>query len=164
MPNPDGNILARWQTSLEMPACSPLEFYETVENSLTEGELPNLLFSRITRNEGGWFSPRRIYLRIRYQRLYFDVSAFVAGNSLIVSWWLHEDFRGVADLLAELPFFSFLIEKTTRAATYYTVDFVEYFQHTVHETILRLVDDLREQNGLVLLPAEERIPVWEEIW
>lgn len=164
MPNPNGNILARWQTALENAACSPLEFYEQVENSLTECELPNLQFSQITRNEGGWFSPRRVYLRIRYQRLYFDVSAFVAGNSLIVGWWLHENAPGVGDLFSEIPVLGFLMERTTRAATYYRVDYIEYFERTVHDSILRLVDDLSEQTGLALLPAEARIPVWEEIW
>lgn len=164
MPHSDGNILARWQTTLEMGVCSPLEFYEMIENSLTECELPNLQFSRITRNEGGWFSPRRVYLRIRWQRLYFDVSAFVVGNSLIVGWWLHQDSPGVGDLLSEISIFSFLMEKTTRAATYYTVDYVEFIQHAVHNSMLQVVDELREENGLGYLPDEARVPVWEEIW
>lgn len=164
MPNSGGNILARWQAALENIACSPLEFYEQVENSLTECELPNLRFSRITRSEGGWFSPGRTYLRIRCRRLFFDVSAFIVGNALIASWWLHEDAPGVADLLAEIPGFSFLLEKTTRAATYYTVDYIEFVERTVHAFILRVVDELSEENGLVLLPDEARIPVWEEIW
>lgn len=164
MPKPDGDILARWQTTIETGACSPLEFYDRVENSLTECELPNLRFSRITRSEGGWFSPRRIYLRIRCQRLYFDVSAFVVGNSLIAGWWLHLDSPGVGDLLSELPIFSFLMEKTTRAATYYTVDYVEYIERAAHDSILRVVDQLREENGCGYLPDEARAPVWEEIW
>lgn len=164
MPNSAGNILARWQTAQENVACSPLEFYEMVENSLTESELPSISFSQTTRNEGGWFSPRRIYLRIRYQKLYFDVSAFVVGSSLIISWWLHEDASGVTDLLAEIPGLSFLIEKTTRTATYYKVDYVEYFERTVHAAILRVIDELSEENGLSFLPDEARVPVWEEIW
>jgi hypothetical protein len=164
MSNTSGNILTRWQTSLKNVACSPLEFYELVERSLIESELPNLSFSQITRNEGGWFSPRRVYLRIRYQKLYFDVSAFVGGNALIVGWWLHEDAPGVADLLAELPGFGFLAEKTSRAATYYKVDFIEYFQRAVHASILQVIDRLSEENGLAYLPDKARIPVWEEIW
>lgn len=164
MPNTNGNILARWQTSLENVVCSPLEFYELVEHSLIESELPNLSFSQITRNEGGWFSPRRVYLRIRYQRLYFDVSAFVGGNALIVGWWLQEDAPGVTDLLAEIPGFGFLMEKTTRAATYYKVDFIEHFQRTVHASVLQTVDKLSEANGLSYLPDKTRVPIWEEIW
>lgn len=164
MPNSGENILARWQTALENGACSPLEFYERIENSLTERELPNLRFSQVTRNEGGWHSPKRVYLRIRCRRLFFDVSAYVVGSSLIVGWWLHEDASGVTELLAEIPGVGFLIDKTTRAATYYTVDFIEYFERAVHASILRILDELSEANGLAVLPEEARAPVWEEIW
>lgn len=164
MPNTNDNILARWQTSLENVACSPLEFYAQVEDTLIESELPNLQFSNITRNEGGWFSLRRIYLRIQYQRLYFDISAFVGGNSLIVGWWLHLETQGLTDLFLEIPILSFLLERTTRSETYYKTDYLEFFQRTVHNSILRIVDELQEANGLPLLPPEARIPVWEEIW
>ena len=164
MPDGNENILARWQTALENTACSPLEFYERVEQSLAERELPNLQFAQITRSEGGWFSPRRIYLRIRYQNLYFDISAFVVGSSLIVGWWLHEDSSGVSDLLTELPGFGFLIERTIRAATYYSVDYLEYLQKAVHDSVLHVVDELSEENGLALLTDENRQPIWEEVW
>lgn len=164
MPKPDGNILARWQTTLGIVACSPLEFFNRVEATLIESELPDLKISRINRSEGGWFSPRRIYLRIRYQKLYFDISSFVAGNSLIVGWWLHEDLPGVVDLWAEIPGLGFLIEKTTHAATYYTVDFIEHFERTVHNAILQVVDELAEENESAFLPDEARKPIWEELW
>jgi hypothetical protein len=160
----NANILARWQTSLENAVCSPLEFYELVENALREAEIPNLQFSNVVRNEGGWFSSRRIYLRIRYQRLYFDVSAFVVGNFLTISWWLHEDAPGVADLFSEIPMFDFLLRNTTRAETYYQVDYIEHFQHTFHDSVLRIVDELRKENALPILTGEERTPIWEEVW
>lgn len=164
MPNQNENILARWQTALATGVCSPLEFFDRVENSLTASGLPELKISRITRSESGWFAPRRIYLRVRYQKLYFDISAFIAGDSLIVGWWLHEDVSGITDLLAELPGFGFLIGKTIRAATYYTVDFIEYFQRALHNSILRVIDELSEENGIMLSPEENRQPLWEEIW
>lgn len=164
MPNKQENILARWQTTLELNVCSPLEFYERVENELLESELPDLQFSNVTRNEGGWFSSHRTYLRIRYQRLYFDVSAFVGGRFLIVGWWLHLDSQGITDLFSELPILGFLLEKITQPDTYYRVDYLEFFQRSVHDSILRVVDEQREQNGFPLLNAEARIPIWEEIW
>ena len=156
--------MARWQASLETGGCSPLEFYCRVENSLTECGLPDLRFSRITRSESGWFSPKRVYLRVRCQRLYFDVSAFVVGGSLIAGWWLHKDAPGVLDLMAEIPGFGLLLEKTTRSATYFQVDYIEYVERVIHASILRILDELSEETGVALLPAEARVPVWEEIW
>lgn len=164
MPRTDGIILARWQGRLENADCSPLEFFDLAQMEISEKGLPNLRFSQIVRREGGWFSPQRVYLRIRCRRLYFDVSAFVVGNTLILGWWLHEDAPGVADLLAELPGIGFLMGKTTHAVSYYTVDFIEYFQRAVHESILRVVDRLSEEAGLEPLSDEARQPIWEEIW
>lgn len=164
MSNTDGSILARWQGKLENVHCSPLEFFEMMQVSVLEKELPNLTFSRIVRREGGWFSPRRIYLRIRYQRLYFDISAFVVGSAICIGCWLHEDAPGVADLFSEIPGLGFLIDRTTRAATYYTVDFIEHFQRTIHDSILQVVDELSEETGMENLSDEARQPIWEEIW
>lgn len=135
-----------------------------MQNLVAEKELPDVSFSQIVRREGGWFSPRRRYLRIRYRKLFFDVSAFVVGSSLILSWWLQEDSPGIGDLLSEIPGFGLVLEKTTRAATYYTVDFIEFFQRAIHDSILRAVDELSEENGFGILPDEARQPVWEEIW
>ena len=126
--------------------------------------MPDLRFSHVTRNEKGWFSSRRVYLRIRYQRLYSDVYAFVAGRSLVVGWWLHLEQLSIADLLAEIPVFGFLIEKTARASTYYQADFLEFVQRAIHDSILRVVDEVSEDADLEYLPAEARDPVWEEIW
>ena len=160
----EGCILARWQTALENAACSPLEFFGRVENAIMEQEIPNLSFSQITRRQGNLFSPRRIYLRIRHQKLYFDVSAFVVGRSLIVGWWLHETQPGVAELLAELPGFGAFMERIIGPATYYSVDYIEYFQRAVHDSVLRVVDELSEENGFAVLPEADRQPIWEEIW
>lgn len=164
MPNKDGIILARWQTFLETVPCSPLEFYAMVEDLLVDSELPDISFSEVRRNEKGWFSPKRVYLRIRYRQLYFDVSAFVAGNALVIGWWLHQDSPGLSDLLAEIPGIRFFLERTIHHSTYYQVDYVEYFQHHIHALILQAVDELRNENGLPLLLNEVRIPIWEDVW
>ncbi len=157
-------ILARWQARLNGADCSPLEFFELVEASVIEKELPGISFSQIIRREGGIFSPRRIYLRIGCKKLFFDISAFVVGRCLIVGWWLHRTSPGVGDLLSEIPAVGFLLNKTTWAATYYTVDFIEHFQHTIHEAVLQVADNLSEESGFTPLPDEARQPVWEEIW
>lgn len=165
MAQTDGKLLARWSGKLDGAAVSPLEFYQMVEAEISESELPDISFSYIWRREGSsFFSPKRIYLRIRHKRLFFDVGAFLAGNSLVVSWWLHEDFPGIADLFAEIPVIGFFIERTTKAATYYSVDRIEFFQKSVHEAVLKVVDQLSEEINAAILPVEEREPVWKEIW
>lgn len=160
----DGQILARWTGKLDGVSVSLLEFYQMVEAAVIESELPDLSFSNITRREAGWLSPNRIYLRVRYKKLFFDISAILAGNCLIVSWWLHQDQPNVVDLVAEIPGLRFILERTTRAATYFAVDVIEHFQVTVHQAVLQVLKTLTEENKPAYLADEERQPVWEEIW
>ncbi len=157
----EGEILARWQASLDGITCSPLEFFDLVKASVEEKELPDISFSCVVRNEGGWFSPRRVYFRIRCHGMFFDVSAFVTGNSLVAGWWLHRDPPGVGDLLAEIPGLGLVLERTSRAATYYAVDLIEHFQRSVHESVLAVVDKLSEGRAAASLAEAEKQPIWE---
>lgn len=165
MPLSDGKPLARWQATLDgVTTCSPLTFYQMVAEEILKRELPNVTFSQITRNEGGWFSARRIYLRIREGKLFFDLCAFPAGNSFVVSYWLHEASPGVIDLFAELPVIGFLIERTAQASTYFSVDYIEHFQRSIHKAVLTVVDRLTAEAGRARLPEEDRQPVWTEFY
>jgi hypothetical protein len=170
MPRIYGKTLARWTGRVKNTAAgcvSSLEFLERVQNAIIGRDLPNISFSYITRREGGWFSPRRIYLRVRFERLFFDVFGFVIGNEMTTGWWLHEDSPGITDLLAEIPGMGFVLENMVphRSETYYRVDFIESAQRLIHESVLQVIDDLSaESGGQFYLPDEERQPIWEEIW
>jgi hypothetical protein len=163
MAHREDEILARWQARLDGVVCSPLEFFSLVRDFVEATDLSGISFSNVVKREGGWFSSKRVYLRIRYHRIFFDVSAFVAGSSLVVGWWLHRDLPGVGDLLAEIPGLRFVLERTSRAATYYTVDIIEHFQRSVHESVLAIVDKLSEGKSAAFLNEAEKQPVWE-IW
>ena len=157
-------LLARWSGSIRDAPCSPMEFYRTVEQEIMAGGFSGIRFSHFTRREGGLFSPLRVYLRIRYERLYFDLCAFISGRSFVVSYWLHVDRFGIIDLFGEIPGVGFLLENTLRPSTYYAIDTVEHFQHEVHRAVLSVVDELSQIDGAANLPPEARQPIWEQIW
>ncbi|MFN0278666.1 MAG: hypothetical protein ACKVRN_08690 [Pyrinomonadaceae bacterium] len=161
MTTAEGQILARWHGSIENPFCSPLEFLQMVEQEIIEKDFSNISRSYITRREGGWFTSRRVYLRIQGFGLFFDTSATVEGNSLVVSWWLHREQPDMVDLFSELPVLGYFLSKTIRAETYYAVDIIEHFQHSIHESIVEVFKRLGEQNGEFLPDSQQ---VWEEIW
>jgi len=163
MPRSDGQVLARWSGRLTGVDCTPLEFFELVQVDVLETQLPDIRFARITRRENGPFSANRIYFRVRCDRLFFDVTAFVSGRVLAVGYWLHADWPGLQDLFFEFPFVGSLIERAVRPTTYYGVDQLENFQHIVHDSILRVLDDLSSRNSTATLPDDERQPIWEEI-
>lgn len=157
----DEQILARWHGAIERPVCSPREFLQMVEQEIIDKELPNISFSYITRHEGGWLSPRRIYLRIKGFGLFFDTSAFVDGNSLVVSWWLHREQPGLVDLFSELPVLGHILRKTVRAETYYAVDVIEHFQHSVNNAIIDVFKRLGEPTSEYLTDSKAE---WDGVW
>lgn len=164
MAGQDAQILARWDARIRGANCTPLLFFELVTTAIEQQQLSDIDIVYSVRREGGLFSPRRVYLRVRYDDLFFDVSALVAGTSLIVGYWLHRDHPGIVDLLSEIPGIRIIRERWLRPTTYFAVDYVRAFQQIIHGAILDVVDDLSQLQGLVHLPEVERVPVWEQVW
>lgn len=164
MPTDDAPILARWRAQLHDVACSPLDFLDLVQTAVQETLFPGIEFSTIVRREGSFLSADRIYLRIRHDRLYFDVSAFVAGRNLSVSYWLHEDPPSLTDLFSEIPGLGAVLTHVLDRATYYRVDAIETMQHVVHDAILSVCDRLAAEARNPVLPNPERQAIWEAIW
>lgn len=160
MPNPNGTILSHWHISLENVMCSPLDFYQSVIDLIEQKGFPNINFTEITRNEGGWFSRhQRIYLRVRQNHLFFDICAFPMGNSFTISSWLQEGSPGTIDLFSEIPILGYVIEKTIHASNFYTVDTVMSFQRMVHNSVLQIVDELTDDFEMERIPNQFRQPI-----
>lgn len=164
MPTDNFPILARWRAQLQDAACSPLDFLDLVQTAVEETLFPGFDFTYVVRREGSFLSADRVYLRIRHDSMYFDVSAFIAGRTLSVSYWLHEDPPGITDLFSEIPGIGAVLTHVLDRATYYRVDAIETMQHVVHDAILSVCDQLAEEARNPILPANERQATWEAIW
>ncbi len=116
------------------------------------------------RGEGGTAAPQRIYLRVQFDRLFFDVSAFLSGESLVLGYWLHKDLPGLADLFEELPGVGHLLGLFIRPVTYYRVDLLENFQHTVHDAVQMVLRSLDPAGVLPTLLEEPDAPERDDIW
>lgn len=151
---PQEVLLTRWTSVLSHPQISPLEFYALVAERTAASEISKLKFSYFARREGGWFSARRIYLKISHGQLFFDLCAFRHADLLVLSYWLHRKKGGIIELLMEVPPARFIIERTIRTATYFDVDYIEFVQRTIHNSILEVVNELTVERDQVFLPAE----------
>lgn len=158
-----GQLLAHWDTTLELQV-SPLSIYDAIEEVIISHALPNITMSRVEHREGGMFSAWREYLRVRRKNLIFDICAAPYGSGLIISWWLGLAAPGIFDLFAELPIVGSLIESWQHPATYYAIDTTSYFQRTIHNSILEVVDSLTENNRLQPLDATTRAPILHEYY
>lgn len=164
MPRKTGEILGRSAALIRDPAGTPLEFLDLVEELVRASQLTGLEYSRVGRREGGPFSPRRIYLRIRLERMFFDVTAFVSGNALSVSYWLHKDLPGVTDLLCEIPVLGFLIQLARGDSTYFRVDDIETTQRMIDDAFSLAVEEFTTMKRSAELPPLEDAGETRKLW
>ena len=95
-------VFSYWHHLLENVQASPLEFYKALEGALQKRQIPDVTHSRVSWSEGGYFSARREYLRVRRNDLTFDICAAPYGTGFFVSWWLGSLRRWLYILVAVL--------------------------------------------------------------
>jgi hypothetical protein len=76
-------ILAHWYVPLLDFQSNAAEFYESVKADLKKREVPEMIIERIDFKEGGWFSSNHEYLRLRRERVVFDICSARFGTG----WW-----------------------------------------------------------------------------
>jgi hypothetical protein len=83
-------IISHWYNLIGSFTYSTQDYYQQIEAAVSQLQIPDLKVSRVEWKEGGMFSAKREYLRIRRDRLVFDVCGAPFGTGYFVSWWLGE--------------------------------------------------------------------------
>ena len=65
---------------------SPEEFYSAIESDLVQRQVPGLEITREEFAEGGLLSAKRVYLRMRRERLVFDICSAPFGKAWFFSY------------------------------------------------------------------------------
>lgn len=78
-------LLEHWYT-LATEHFSALEVYDAIEAEIKAQEVPGLTMSRVDLSEGGLLSDNRVYLRMKRERLCFDVCAAPVGVNYFFSY------------------------------------------------------------------------------
>jgi hypothetical protein len=156
-----------WHQSIEGLKGTTRDFYEAVEATIREQNLPDVNIAVVAFQEAGVFSDRRDYLRIRRGEHLFDLCVAPFGNSFFVSSWFCERPRIFLDFLSSVPFFGWLARGWARLflpVTYYKVDSALLFQSAVHECVLHVLDRMIADQGLEPLVDSARKPVMREVY
>ncbi len=157
-------VFSHWYQLIENLQASPLEFYKAVEQAIERREVPDAERSRVDWREGGLFSAKREYLRVRRKEFIFDICSAPFGNGFFVSWWLGEVPSGFLALLAEIPVIGAFIQRFVRPATYYKLDTAHMFQESVRRAVLDVIDEMTTAKGLRALTELERKPILREFF
>src|SRR5689334_18061706 len=87
--NPDV-ILSHWYRLIIDLKISTQQFYTRLHQVLCERQVPGLAAANIEFHEGGPLSPKRLYLRLKRERVVFEICAAPFGTGSFVSWRLGE--------------------------------------------------------------------------
>jgi hypothetical protein len=83
---PKDEVHQHWYVSLENVQFVSGDFYQMIEKELVARKVPGLEMSRVEFSEGGLLSDKREYLRLRRERLVFDICAAPFGTSYFFSF------------------------------------------------------------------------------
>ncbi|MBA4150148.1 MAG: hypothetical protein H0X66_18730 [Verrucomicrobia bacterium] len=84
--SPKEEVYSQWYSSVDNFQFGTSEFYQMIEKELTARKVPGLEMSRIEFSEGGLLSNKREYLRLKRERLVFDICAAPFGTSYFFSF------------------------------------------------------------------------------
>lgn len=101
--SPKEEVHKHWYSAVDNFEFASNDFYRRIESELTVRKVPGLEMSRVEFAEGGLLSDKREYLRLRRERLVFDICAAPFGTSYFFSFRFVELPLGIK--LLELVFF-----------------------------------------------------------
>jgi hypothetical protein len=84
--SPKEEVHKHWYSSVDNFQFISSDFYQMIEKELQVRKVPGLEISRIELSEGGLLSDRREYLRLKRERLVFDICAAPFGTSYFFSF------------------------------------------------------------------------------
>lgn len=156
-------LISYWSSSVGAQI-APSVFYAQLESEIVAEAIEGVEITRTFWKEGGWFSARREYLRVRWKSFNFDICGFPMGSTFTVSWWMGTNKEYVRELLFEIPIFGKFVKERIYPATYFTVDVEASFQRKIHSSVLRVLDDLSEKERLPHMSETERQPILAEFY
>lgn len=84
--SPKEEVYDGWYVPLDNFEFSTDDFYKRIEKELDARKVPSLEMSRVEFSEGGFLSDKRQYLRLRRERLAFDICAAPFGTGYFFSF------------------------------------------------------------------------------
>jgi hypothetical protein len=157
-------VFSHWFHLLEGLQESPKSFYESLEGAIKKRGLPDVKTSRIDYRQGGMFSAKREYFRVKRKAFIFDICAAPFGSGFFVSWWLGETYGFFRAGFMAIPLIGPFLVNAFKPMTYYQYDTALMFQESIHAAVLETVDGLTQAKGVRALSELERKPILKNLF
>ncbi len=153
------NVISNWYYMVEEFQTSSQEFYKSVEAAIKRREIPDIKIERIDYKEGGMFSAKREYLRIRRKEYIYDICAAPFGKGFFFSWWLGETPSGCLAFLMNIPVLNLLVHWLAAPVTYFKIDTALMFQESVRAAVNEVIDEMIKAKGVRQMTELEKKPI-----
>ena len=162
--NTPATALSHWNQFIRGLDVSAMYFYAAVRAAIERRNVPDLRLFLVEIPEGGIFSPKRDYLRVRRGDYVLDICAAPYADGCFVSWWLGPRPRGLWRALLLLPILFDLYARYFRPITYYYMDTGSIFLTAVHSAVMEVIDQMTEAKGVRGLTELERKPIHRDFF
>ncbi len=156
---------SNWNTFIEGFQFSTKEFYTLLEEEVKKNGLKGIEFSTVLLDTSYMFSGQRLYLRIEWKHLQYDIClATVGKGNIFISWWLLNCDSLGKILVSKIPFIGERLALKLYPVTYYTIDTSSIFMCIIQSSVLKVVDDITNDKGVRALIENERKPILNNIF
>jgi len=159
------NVLSHWYAPVPNFNISTKEFYDKVEKELGAQQVPGLKMSRPEFSEGGLFSSKRQYLRLKRDDVLFDICACPFGVNYFFSCrFASVPPTGLKFLIAAI--ITLILEKLNLKAveTYHKEDTRLIYMTVVEAVVKKLVEQETAAKGIKLLDEYEHAPILGDLY
>ena len=157
-------VLTHWSYLARGLQFDPEAFYGTLEGKIKAEKIEGLTITRATLSQKGMLSRKRVYLRVNYYNLMFDICGAPFGESnFFFSYWMGVKNRSgclaiFLPLILSIPFVGSVIEKNLDALTYFEQDTATMFNTLISQFIIGEVDRIMDEEDIEPIPESERVP------
>lgn len=155
-------LLSRWYRHIDGLNQSAQALYAAIETAVNARKLPDVKFSRVDYKEGGMFSAKREYMRIRRDDLTFEICGAPFGTGFFVSARMFVEGAGIDSFLGGMLGHGVaggLAKAIANPDTFYRQDTALMYQQLVHGAILEVVDAMTDAAQLPRIAEGERKPI-----
>lgn len=155
---------SNWNTLIDNFDYSPKEFYKHLATKLNSHGITGIQMKEVHLNEGGIFSPSRIYLRVQWKHYHYDVCGCKFGNGFFISWWLlYKNSIGKL-IISKIPFVGKWLATMWYPITYYKNDTASMFMAYAQQSVLDVIDQITKGKGTRTLSESERKPILNNVF
>ncbi len=141
-------LLNHWNILIKGLSYSPNDFYKQLEEELQKEEIDGIRLSTKNIAEGNFVSARRQYATITWKEYRYTVCASPFANSFFISYRSLGKPMFWRSAFARIPWIGKYLIKMFFPLSYYKEDTIMMFHAIVHESIVKVTNDISEAKGI----------------